>query len=108
MCIEIKYYRELNDCDGFLDCFDNCHEEMTGEFIEFDRYGICCRVGEMDAEGICFGNSSTVIVVLILALTSDLDITFDNFNQNLITFIDYSQWIKPFRNRICYHKQWNI
>ena len=58
-CKTVRYYREANDCDGFLDCFDNCHEEKTGEFAEFDRYGICCKIGEMDAEGICFGNSST-------------------------------------------------
>ena len=62
-CTEIEYFIEADNCDGYMDCHNNCHSEITGitnEFSYFDKYGICCKLGNMDADGKCFGNSSTL------------------------------------------------
>jgi hypothetical protein len=59
-CVGIIYRTPKTICDtGIIDCFDNCHDTITSEFAYFDQYGICCKIGNMDAAGICFGNSVT-------------------------------------------------
>ena len=58
-CVEVHYFKEANDCPGELDCFDICHDEINNEFAVFDIYGVCCKRGNIDVSGKCFGSAST-------------------------------------------------
>jgi hypothetical protein len=87
----INYYREANDCDGYLDCHDNCYDydAVTGEFAYFDRYGICCKIGNMDAAGICFGNSSIDACGFDFILEGSIGVEVTNFSRDVIDIPNY-------------------
>ena len=116
----LNYYKNFDSCNGVLDCIGECHQNLqlvnsaesnfalsSNTFTQYDKFGQCCAVGNIDQCGICDGNNTscevecTQIVGSAQIYFANGDITNDENNSGSFDIvIENSSPFKELKFRI--------